>query len=265
MSGEAIWGKIPISVAKPARRGATGWVSKQWDDLNSHTIGSEEYWRIALQNASQYADIVPLVREYLRGRTLDLGAGRLAWRYLLKRHSTSYISGDLIKDHPELDVLFDATGKYPFADETFDSIFCCSVLEHVKQPWNAFSEMWRVLAPGGTAIVSVPFIFYLHGQPHDYYRFTRYALAFLAERDGFKVEKTVANGGLTTLLLNVPSVILSILLSAMKLRRFIPVMTRFFVGLDEMLGKRLDRSGLFAMNNIVVLRKPVRHATEKLS
>lgn len=247
--------------AKPG----VGWFSKHWDYLNSQTIGTEQYWKIALQNASQYADIMPLVSKYIRGRTLDLGAGRLAWRSLLKRHSTSYVSGDLVKDHPDLDVLFDATAKYPFADETFDTIFCCSVLEHVQQPWNAFSEMWRVLAPGGTAIVSVPFIFYLHGQPHDYYRFTGYALTYLAERGGFTVEEMVANGGLTTLLLNVPSVVLSVILSAVKLRALIPAVTGLFLGVDKLLGSRLNQGGLFATNQIIVLRKPACYATEKLA
>jgi SAM-dependent methyltransferase len=252
-------------LSKRANKRSIGWFSRHWNDLNSRTIGSERYWSIALQNASQYADVAPVVEEYLHGRTLDLGAGRLAWRELLKQYSTSYVSGDLIRDHPDLDVLFDATGSYPFPDNTFDSIFCCSVLEHVQKPWNAFSEMWRILAPGGTAIVSVPFVFYLHGQPHDYYRFTLNALRYLAERDGFKVEKALVNGGLTTLLLNIPSVVMSTLLSSAKLGRFIPAITSLFMALDKRLARYLDRGGLFAMNHIVVLRKSTTASSEEPS
>jgi SAM-dependent methyltransferase len=249
---------------KPAAKRPTNRIAASWSDLNSRTIGTEQYWKLALQNASFYGDMAPLIREHVRGRTLDLGAGQLAWRDLLRRYSTTYTSGDLTREHPEVDVLFDATGEYPFGDGSFDTVFCCSVLEHAKEPWRAFSEIWRVLAPGSTAIVSVPFVFYLHGQPHDYYRFTRYGLTYLAERAGFTVEKMVANGGLTTLLLNVPSVASSILLSAVGLKGVIPQVTRLFVIIDSIIGRRLDRGDLFSMNHLAVLRKPAGSAVESL-
>jgi SAM-dependent methyltransferase len=154
-----------------------------------------------------------------------------------------------------LDVLFDATGAYPFADGAFDTLFCCSVLEHAREPWLAFDEMWRVLAPGGVAIISVPFVFYLHGQPHDYYRFSTYAIKYLAERSGFEVEEIVINGGLIQMLLNIPSVILSTGLFAFGLGRLIPAATRLFLAVDKTLSSRLERQGLFAMNHLAVLRK----------
>jgi len=239
----------------PAHREA-GWLSKRWQVLNNQTIGTDRYWSIALQNADFYADMSPIIRRYVRGRTLDVGAGKLAWRDLISQHSTAYISGDLNREHADLDVLFDATKEYPFADAVFDTVFCCSVLEHVKEPWRALAEMWRILTPGGTLIISVPFVFYLHGQPHDYYRFTRYGVAYLAERAGFNTEKLVANGGITTLLLNIPSVALSILLSTIKVGWLIPSTTNFFMSINMKLGKRLERGDLFAMNHIAVLRKP---------
>jgi SAM-dependent methyltransferase len=223
--------------------------------LNEETIGTDAYWWIALQNAAFYADMKPLIEKYVRGRTLDIGAGQLAWRPLLKKRGTAYISGDLTREHPEIDTLFDATKAYPFANGSFDTLFCCSVLEHAREPWLAFDEMWRVLAPGGVAIVSVPFVFYLHGQPHDYYRFTRYAIKYLAERAGFEIEEMVVNGGLVQMLLNIPSVMLSTILSAVGLTRLIPTVTRVFLALDRLVGARLERQGLFAMNHIAVLKK----------
>src|SRR5581483_980555 len=44
-------------------------------------------------------------------------------------------------------------------------------LEHVADPFRATGEIPRVLAPGGTAIVAVPFLFPIHYAP-DYWRFT---------------------------------------------------------------------------------------------
>ena len=42
-----------------------------------------------------------------------------------------------------------------FNDHSFDLILCSHVLEHVDDKL-AFAEMWRILRPGGTAIILVP-------------------------------------------------------------------------------------------------------------
>ncbi|MFL5733735.1 MAG: methyltransferase domain-containing protein [Chloroflexia bacterium] len=231
-------------------------IAQAWQRLNSRTIGTDLYWSIALQNASLYANTEPLIARYVSGRTLDIGAGKLAWRSTLKRHCERYLSGDLTREHRNIDVLFDATKPFPFADESFDTLFCHSVLEHCQEPWNALPEMWRTLTPGGVAIVSVPFVFYLHGQPHDYYRFSRYGLSYLARRAGFEVTEVVIDGGIVHLILNVPSVLLSSLLSALGLTRLVRPVTRFWLSVARGLSGRLDQDGLFAMNHIAVLRKP---------
>jgi SAM-dependent methyltransferase len=41
-------------------------------------------------------------------------------------------------------------------DEAFDAIFCSHVLEHVEDDRRAMRELWRVLAPGGWALLPVP-------------------------------------------------------------------------------------------------------------
>lgn len=63
----------------------------------------------------------------------------------------------------------------PFADKTLDAITCIAVLEHVKNPFKAVSEMHRVLKPGGLCLIYVPFIYNYHpmkGYYNDYWRFT---------------------------------------------------------------------------------------------
>ncbi|MEP5612157.1 MAG: class I SAM-dependent methyltransferase [Cyclobacteriaceae bacterium] len=47
----------------------------------------------------------------------------------------------------------------PFAENTFDVIFCNHVLEHVDDDLKALSEMKRVLKSGGWAILQVPFFY----------------------------------------------------------------------------------------------------------
>ena len=44
----------------------------------------------------------------------------------------------------------------PFDDETFGTVVCTEVLEHVPYPQHAMSEIRRVLRPGGVLIGSVP-------------------------------------------------------------------------------------------------------------
>lgn len=45
----------------------------------------------------------------------------------------------------------------PFASESFDLVICSHVLEHVPDDRAAFSELHRVLAPGGQALLLTPY------------------------------------------------------------------------------------------------------------
>jgi SAM-dependent methyltransferase len=229
-------------------------LTRAWSRLNAETVGTDRYWSLALQAAVVYADVAPLVARYVYGRVLDIGAGKLAWRPLLRRFARRYVSGDMVLEHAELDVLFDATAPLPFVDAAFDSVFCCAVLEHTTDPWKVLGEVERVLAPGGIAIVLVPFVFYLHGQPHDYYRFTGYGLRYLAERAGFEVLEIRQSGSLVDLVLNVPSVLLSVAWAQLGLPALIAPTTRAWTFLARR-AAGLDRGGLFTMNVIGVLRK----------
>jgi len=64
-----------------------------------------------------------------------------------------YTTGDL--ESPIADVHFDVQA-IPFSDETYDVVICNHVLEHVDDDTKAMSEIYRVLKPGGFAILQVP-------------------------------------------------------------------------------------------------------------
>ncbi|MCZ4694262.1 class I SAM-dependent methyltransferase [Ancylomarina euxinus] len=64
-----------------------------------------------------------------------------------------YTTGDL--ESPIADVHFDVQA-IPFSDETYDVVICNHVLEHVDDDAKAMSEIYRILKPGGFAILQVP-------------------------------------------------------------------------------------------------------------
>ena len=112
--------------------------------------------------------------------TLSLERHRLFWLYLknetsffseklrvlhfapeqafLKRFRTlkniTYTTTDL--NSPIADVKADIC-NLPFKDNSFDFMICNHVLEHIPDDTKAMKELYRVLAPNGTAIVQVPY------------------------------------------------------------------------------------------------------------
>jgi len=78
--------------------------------------------------------------------------------------------------------------KIPVKAESYDLVFCSQTLEHVPDPQLLLSELYRVLKPGGKLWLSVPFFYAEHEIPYDYYRYTRYGIAYLFEKVGIQIE-----------------------------------------------------------------------------
>jgi hypothetical protein len=52
----------------------------------------------------------------------------------------------------------------------FDHVECIYVLEHSRRPWLMAANLERMLTPGGTIHVEVPFNWWPHAYPDDYFR-----------------------------------------------------------------------------------------------
>jgi SAM-dependent methyltransferase len=74
-------------------------------------------------------------------------------RLFKKRPYLQYLSGDI--DSPEAMVKMDITDIRD-SDASFDVIYCSHVLEHVPDDRKAMAEFYRVLKPGGWAVLQVP-------------------------------------------------------------------------------------------------------------
>ena len=62
----------------------------------------------------------------------------------------------------------------PFPEKHFDFFIAAETMEHVAHPWQAMREVWRVLRPGGVALLTTPFMWPYHGSQRyaDFWRFT---------------------------------------------------------------------------------------------
>jgi len=138
-----------------------------------------------------------------RGRLLDVGCGSKpyeAWfrpfvdDYVGVEHASTF-AGTAAGAAAGPDVVYDGV-TLPFRDGAFDTVLSVQVLEHTPWPGALVAEMARVLAPGGTLILTAPFQFRVHERPHDYFRYSAYGLRQLCDDAGLEIFETLAQGSL---------------------------------------------------------------------
>lgn len=194
------------------------------------------------------------------GRTLDVGCGKKPYAALFK-NSSEYVGLEI--DSPEnrrnknADFFYDGK-RFPFVDESFESVVANQVFEHVFNPGEFLGEIRRVLKPGGALLLSVPFVWDEHEQPFDFARYSSFGLASVLENAGFTVvgrKKTVNDASLVFQLVNVfiykkfftgnenIDVLLAIMLIAP------------FNMLGTLLGGLLPRNEDLYLDNVILARK----------
>ena len=131
---------------------------------------------------------------YARGRLLDLGCGQ-APLYAMYRPLVSEVTCVDWAEAPHIDHAADLGQPLPFGDAAFDTVILSDVLEHVPDPALLWREMTRVLAPGGHIVMNVPFFYWLHAHPHDFYRYTRFALERFVAINGLALHVLQPLGG----------------------------------------------------------------------
>ncbi|MDP9149844.1 MAG: class I SAM-dependent methyltransferase [Myxococcota bacterium] len=167
-------------------RGVSDWVDLQWSLL---------------------VDDLKLVAPIARGRLLDVGCGEKPYEAIFRPYVTEYIG----IEHEATFALTSASGRggpdlaydgktLPFPDASFDTILNVQVLEHTPDPQRLIDEMSRVLRRDGRLIVTAPFSFRLHEEPHDYFRYSPHGLRSMLGKAGLEVVDLHAHGGLFSVL-----------------------------------------------------------------
>ncbi len=122
---------------------------------------------------------------------LDAGAGEGKYREYFSHCRVIGVDncvGDSSWDYSSLDVVGDIH-LLPFKNETFDAIISIVVFEHLKNPFKAMRELSKVLKKDGTMLVVFPFVWELHQEPYDFFRFSEYGFKELATQAGLTVVK----------------------------------------------------------------------------
>jgi SAM-dependent methyltransferase len=165
-----------------------------------------------VRRASDWVDLqLSLLVEDLRrvaplahGKLLDVGCGDKPFEeiflpfvseYVGVEHEASFGLTDASQRGKGPDVVYDGY-TLPFEDGSFDTVLNVQVLEHTPHPQRLIDEMARVMRSGGTLIMTAPFSFRLHEQPHDYFRYTPYGLRSMVEKAGLEFVEVSAHGGL---------------------------------------------------------------------
>lgn len=146
------------------------------------------------------------IRKYAKGKLIDIGCGKVPFYEAYKDYITDNICVDwenTSHKNDYLDYECDLTKKLPFDEGEFDTILVSDVLEHLSQPEFLWEEIARLLTTGGKILMSVPFYYCIHEAPHDYYRYTEYALHRFAASVGCEIIFISPLGGIPEIIADI--------------------------------------------------------------
>jgi SAM-dependent methyltransferase len=175
-------------------KNADNWVPKRFlRDKKGRIIGTHNHKIIG----NLYE---PIIKRYSKGKLADIGCGDVPYYLFYKDLVTENICVDWGNSAHDISFLdYEADLNKPIdilSSNTFDTVLCTDVLEHINKPTILFSEMCRVLKPGGHLILAVPFLYWIHEADHDYHRYTHFMLREFCRENNLKVIELQTYGGL---------------------------------------------------------------------
>lgn len=120
-------------------------------------------------------------------RAVDIGAVDVNGSYRSLMPARVQYTGVDLEAGPGVDVVLEDPYHLPFADGSVDLVLSGQMLEHCAQFWRVFTEIARVLAPGGLVFMIAPSSGPVHRYPVDCWRFYPDSYAALAEWAGLRL------------------------------------------------------------------------------
>jgi SAM-dependent methyltransferase len=121
------------------------------------------------------------------GTILELGGVDDYYRKFSTRHQRYEVTNI----SPPCDRLLDMTAMN-LPENSVDAFMSMFALEHIYDFNAVITESFRCLKPGGRFLLAVPFLYYYHAAPDDFFRFTSSALDIMLNR--FDVLKKISFG-----------------------------------------------------------------------
>lgn len=168
--------------------------SKHQEFLKKYNA-KEQNWLISKIFCEKFWE---LSNKYINGgKLLDIGCGTKPFESFFSTRVEEHIGFDhdgCLHNKDNINVLGDIYNM-PFENCTFESAISTAVLEHLEEPQQAINETYRVLKKDGIAIFSCPFIWHIHEEPRDFFRYSEFGLDYMFKKAGFDVLEIVPLSG----------------------------------------------------------------------
>ena len=186
------------------------WAPSKFEYRRGKLIGSRDLKEVSV-GSRLMVDIIARyyeahIKDHVRGKLIDLGCGKVPLFGTYKDYVTDNVCVDWENTYNKsehLDYEGDLTKTLPFQEGEFDTILLSDVLEHIPHPEEFWKEMSRILSNNGRLLMNVPFYYWVHEWPYDYYRYTEFALRRFAESSGLRVILLEPMGGVPEILADI--------------------------------------------------------------
>lgn len=137
-------------------------------------------------------------QECKKGLLLDIGSGPQQFGDLYENYQKTTID---FAPYQGIDVVYDMGKGLPFESDTYDIVVSTNTFEHIYNCKELIKECYRVTKKSGLLVGSTPFQLCVHQEPHDYFRYTSFALEKMMIDAGYS-DITVVSLGTHNQLLN---------------------------------------------------------------
>lgn len=195
-------------------------------------------------------------KHYYKGVVLDIG-GRDRGKFKKPKDKVEkWIFADIEAKHNP-DIILDVSEMDKIETESIDVVSAIELFEHVEKINEGIKECYRILKKNGVMILSVPFLYPIHSDPHDFQRWTEDKWKKEITEIDFTIEKFIVMGRYFTVMADMKIIFMESLPKPLKYFCYIfyPLLD-LMAKLDNLsLVKNHSKLGKFHEGYFIVLKK----------